>query len=67
MTGITPDLQTSTAEQFRAESRVEFNQLNMLIHSIEKLSETQGNKIDRTNEKFNEKFMKVEDEINYMR
>ena len=25
-TGITPDLQTFTAEQFRAESRVEFNQ-----------------------------------------
>ena len=66
-TGITPNLETFTAEQFRAESRVEFNQLNMLTHSTEKLGETLGNKINRTNEKFNEKFMKVEDEINYMR
>ena len=64
-TGVTPDLQTFMADQnfgYCAESRVDFNPTNLLTFSINKL----GEKLDKTHDRFNEKFMKVEDELMYM-
>ena len=65
-TGVTPDLQTFMADQnfgYRAESRVDFNPTNLLTFSIDKL----GEKLDKTHDRFNEKFMKMEDELSYVR
>ena len=65
-TGVTPDLQTFMANQnfgYHAESRVDFNTTNLLTFSIDKF----GEKLDRTHDIFNEKFMKVEDELSYVR
>ena len=65
-TGVTPNLQTFMADQnfgYRAESRVDFNPTNLLTFSIDKL----GEKLDKTHDRFNEKFMKVEDELRDIR
>ena len=65
-TGITPDLQTFMADQsfgYHTESRVEFNPTNLLTFSIDKF----GEKLDKTHDRFNERFMKVEDELSYVR
>ena len=65
-TGVTPDLQTFMADQnfgYRVESRVYFNPTNLLTFSIDKL----GEKLDKTHDRFNEKFMKVEDELRDVR
>ena len=65
-TGVTPDLQTFMADQnfgYRAESRVDFNPTNLLTFSIDKL----GEKLDKTHDRFDEKFMKMEDELSYVR
>ena len=65
-TGVTPNLQTFMADQnfgYRAESRVDFNPTNLLTFSIDKL----GEKLDKTHDRFNEKFMKMEDELSYVR
>ena len=65
-TGVTPDLQTFMADQnfgYHAESRVDFNPTNLLTFSIDKL----GEKLDKTHDRFNEKFMKMEDELSYVR
>ena len=65
-TGVTPDLQTFMADQnfgYRAKSRVDFNPTNLLTFSIDKL----GEKLDKTHDRFNEKFMKMEDELSYVR
>ena len=64
--GVTPNLQTFMADQnfgYCAESRVDFNPTNLLTFSIDKL----GEKLDMTHDRFNEKFMKVEDELSYVR
>ena len=65
-TGITPNLQTFMADQnfgYHTKSRVDFNPTNLLTFSIDKL----GEKLDKTHDRFNEKFMKVEDELSYVR
>ena len=65
-TGVTPDLQTFMADQnfgYHAKSRVDFNPTNLLTLSIDKL----GEKLDKTHDRFNEKFMKMEDELSYVR
>ena len=65
-TGVTPNLQTFMADQnfgYRAESRVEFNPTNLLTFSTDEL----GEKLDKTHNRFNEKFMKVEDELRDVR
>ena len=65
-TGVTPYLQTFMADQnfgYRAKSRVDFNPTNLLTFSIDKL----GEKLDNTHDRFNEKFMKMEDELSYVR
>ena len=64
--GVTPNLQTFMADQnfgYRAKSRVDFNPTNLLTFSIDKL----GEKLDKTHDRFNEKFMKMEDELSYVR
>ena len=61
-TGVTPNLETFMADQnfgYCAESRVNFNPTNLLTFSIDKL----GEKLDKTHDRFNEKFMKMEDEL----
>ena len=65
-TGVTPNLQTFMVDQnfgYCAESRVDFNPTNLLTFSIDKL----GEKLDKTHHRFNEKFMKMEDELSYVR
>ena len=65
-TGVTPDLQTFMADQncgYCAKSRVDFNPINLLTFSIDELKE----KLDKTHDRFNEKFMKMEDELSYVR
>ena len=65
-TGITSDLQTFMTDQncgYCTESRVDFNPTNLLTFSIDKL----GEKLDKTHDRFNEKFLKVEDELSYVR
>ena len=65
-TGVTPDLQTFMVDQnfgYRAKSRVDFNPTNLLTFSTDKL----GEKLDNTHDRFNEKFMKMEDELSYVR
>ena len=65
-TGVTPNLQTFMADQnfgYCAKSRVDFNPTNLLTFSIDKL----GEKLDKTHDRFNEKFMKMEDELSYVR
>ena len=65
-TGVTPNLQTFMADQnfgYHAESRVDFNPANLLTFSIDKL----GEKLEKTHDRFNEKIMKMEDELSYVR
>ena len=60
-TGVTPNLQTFMADQLL--DRVDFNPTNLLTFSTDKL----GEKLDKTHDRFNEKFMKVEYELRYVR
>ena len=48
---------------YHAESRVDFNPTNLLTFFIDK----RGEKLDKTHDRFNEKFMKVEDELRDVR